>query len=82
MRLNRPYGVAFDRDGDMFIADTHNHRILRCPDKSAARGAAARTRCVRRQHRVRSGAADTICTIIRSGERGSRRARSTTSARH
>lgn len=27
--LNEPYGIAFDRDGNLFIADTHNHRILK-----------------------------------------------------
>jgi RHS repeat-associated protein len=28
-RLNRPYGVAVDADGNLFIADTHNHRVRR-----------------------------------------------------
>jgi sugar lactone lactonase YvrE len=28
-RLNQPYGVAFDADGHLFIADTYNHRIRR-----------------------------------------------------
>ncbi|HEY4181393.1 MAG TPA: hypothetical protein VGM90_31320 [Kofleriaceae bacterium] len=27
-RLNEPYGVAFDPTGNMYIADTHNHRFL------------------------------------------------------
>lgn len=26
-RLDRPYGIAFDIDGNLYIADTHNHRI-------------------------------------------------------
>lgn len=26
-RLNRPYGIALDRDGNLYVADTHNHRI-------------------------------------------------------
>jgi hypothetical protein len=26
-RLDRPYGVALDHDGNLYIADTHNHRI-------------------------------------------------------
>lgn len=26
-RLNRPYGVALDGDGNLYIADTHNHRV-------------------------------------------------------
>ena len=25
--LNRPYGVALDQDGNLYIAVTHNHRI-------------------------------------------------------
>jgi DNA-binding beta-propeller fold protein YncE len=28
-RLNRPYGVAFDAAGDLYIADTYNQRIRR-----------------------------------------------------
>ena len=27
--LNEPYGIAFDASGALYIADTHNHRILR-----------------------------------------------------
>jgi sugar lactone lactonase YvrE len=26
-KLNRPYGIALDRDGNLYIADTHNHRV-------------------------------------------------------
>ncbi len=26
-KLNRPYGVALDREGNLYIADTHNNRI-------------------------------------------------------
>jgi hypothetical protein len=26
-RLDRPYGIAFDSEGDFYVADTHNHRI-------------------------------------------------------
>ena len=26
-RLDRPYGIAFDTEGNLYIADTHNHRI-------------------------------------------------------
>jgi DNA-binding beta-propeller fold protein YncE len=26
-KLNRPYGIALDLDGNLYIADTHNHRI-------------------------------------------------------
>jgi len=29
MQLNQPYGIAFDPDGNLFIADTHNQRILK-----------------------------------------------------
>ncbi|HEY4055613.1 MAG TPA: hypothetical protein VGM39_03355 [Kofleriaceae bacterium] len=27
-RLNEPYGLGFDPTGNMYVADTHNHRIL------------------------------------------------------
>ena len=26
-RLNRPRGVAFDKAGNLYVADTYNHRI-------------------------------------------------------
>jgi hypothetical protein len=26
-KLNRPYGIALDHEGNLFIADTHNHRV-------------------------------------------------------
>jgi sugar lactone lactonase YvrE len=29
VQLNEPYGIAFDAAGHMYIADTHNHRILK-----------------------------------------------------
>ena len=29
IELNEPYGLAFDHHGDMYVADTHNHRILK-----------------------------------------------------
>ena len=29
LQLNEPYGIAFDATGNLYIADTHNHRILR-----------------------------------------------------
>lgn len=29
VQLNEPYGIAFDAAGNMYIADTHNHRILK-----------------------------------------------------
>jgi sugar lactone lactonase YvrE len=25
--LNRPYGIALSAEGDLYIADTHNHRV-------------------------------------------------------
>lgn len=29
MQLNEPYGIAFDNDGHLYVADTHNNRILK-----------------------------------------------------
>jgi DNA-binding beta-propeller fold protein YncE len=29
MPLNEPYGIAFDPLGNLYVADTHNHRIIR-----------------------------------------------------
>jgi sugar lactone lactonase YvrE len=29
MRLNEPYGIAFDADGNLYVADTHNNRVLK-----------------------------------------------------
>lgn len=29
MRLNEPYGVAFDADGNLYVSDTHNNRVLK-----------------------------------------------------
>ena len=29
--LNRPFGIAFDRDDNMYICDTMNDRIVRIP---------------------------------------------------
>ncbi|MDX2091901.1 MAG: hypothetical protein SFX73_28825 [Kofleriaceae bacterium] len=29
VELNQPYGIAFDPKGDMYVADTHNSRILK-----------------------------------------------------
>ncbi|MEO8699427.1 MAG: hypothetical protein ABI867_05260 [Kofleriaceae bacterium] len=29
LRLNEPYGIAFDHDGALYITDTHNDRILK-----------------------------------------------------
>ena len=26
-KLDRPYGIAFDREGNFYVVDTHNHRI-------------------------------------------------------
>jgi sugar lactone lactonase YvrE len=26
-QLNCPYGLSFDRDGNLYIADSYNHRI-------------------------------------------------------
>jgi len=28
IKLNRPYGIAFDSEDNLYIADTHNHRVL------------------------------------------------------
>lgn len=28
IKLDRPYGISFDLDDNLYIADTHNHRIL------------------------------------------------------
>ena len=33
-RLNQPFGVAFDREGNLYIADTGNHRVRRVDAKS------------------------------------------------
>jgi DNA-binding beta-propeller fold protein YncE len=27
--LNEPYGIAFDATGNLYVADTHNHRIIK-----------------------------------------------------
>lgn len=27
--LNEPYGISFDRQGELYVADTHNHRIMK-----------------------------------------------------
>jgi DNA-binding beta-propeller fold protein YncE len=29
MRLNEPYGIEFDVSGNLYVADSHNHRILK-----------------------------------------------------
>jgi DNA-binding beta-propeller fold protein YncE len=29
MRLNEPYGIEFDLAGNLYVADSHNHRILK-----------------------------------------------------
>ena len=29
IELNQPYGIEFDRNGVLYVADTHNHRILK-----------------------------------------------------
>jgi len=29
MRFNEPYGIAFDPSGNLYVADTHNNRIVR-----------------------------------------------------
>jgi hypothetical protein len=31
LRLNQPYGIAFDRRGTLYVADTHNQRVISVP---------------------------------------------------